>query len=70
MLTRISRRATLAIMKIDIPRKEPATKIVSVRFSPTEYARLETKAEKAGVPIATMLRVIGIQISAGEIIVN
>ena len=71
MLTRISRRATLANMKIDIPKREPAaTKIVSVRFSPDEYSRLETTARKSGVPIATMLRVVGKQIISGDIVVN
>lgn len=70
MLTRISYRATLANMKISIPAKESGSRIVSVRFKPSEYTMLKTQADRSGVPVATMLRAIGIQIGKREIQVN
>jgi hypothetical protein len=57
-------------MKIEIPKKESGSRIISVRFKPSEYLRLKTQADRAGVPIGTMLRMLGLQVADGRITVN
>ena len=46
----------LYMEEFKISKPETGSKMVTVRFKPSEYAVLNAKAEKAGVPLATMIR--------------
>jgi hypothetical protein len=55
-------------MKIKLPAKETATRIVSVRFTPAEYQVILAKAH--GVKPATLIRAVVIQVLKAGIEVN
>lgn len=59
---------SMLIMKVKIEKQERATRIVSVRFTPTEYAAIEAKSN--GVKPATLIRAIVTQMIRAGIEVN
>ena len=58
-------------MKLKLPgKRETASRIISVRFPPSEYDAIEKKANKSGVPPATLIRAIVTQMIEAGIEVN